>query len=105
MLSKTVELAVIDVSRYFKNKGTCPMPATNKTKTLTISLPPQLARETERTAREEQCTKSDLVRDALRFYLQERRWKKMQQETAVRAEALGIHTEDDVDKLVHELRS
>ena len=74
-------------------------------KTLTISLPPQLARETERTARGEQCTKSALVREALRFYLQERRWKKLQRETAVRAETLGIRTEEDIDQLVHDARN
>jgi metal-responsive CopG/Arc/MetJ family transcriptional regulator len=74
------------------------------TKTLTVSLPPQLARETERTAREERCTKSELVREALRFYLQERRWKKLQRETARRAETLGIRTEEDVDQLVHDAR-
>ena len=73
-------------------------------KTLTISLPPQLARETERTAREEQCTKSELVREALRFYLQERRWKRLQRETAVRAETLGLRTEEDIDQLVHDAR-
>jgi CopG family transcriptional regulator/antitoxin EndoAI len=74
-------------------------------KTLTISLPPQLARETARTAREEQCSKSEIVREALRVYLEERRWKKLQRETAARAQALGIHTEDDVDNLIHELRT
>lgn len=74
------------------------------TTTLTISLPSQLARETERIAREEQCSQSDLVREALRFYLQERRWQKLQRETAARAQALGIRTEDDVDDLVHTLR-
>lgn len=74
------------------------------TKTLTVSLPPQLARDTERTAREERCTKSDLVREALRFYLQERRWKKLQGAPAKRAEALGIRTEEDVDQLVHDIR-
>ena len=74
-------------------------------KTLTISLPPQLAREAERTAREEKCSKSELIREALRVYLEERQWKKLQRETAARAQALGIHTEDDVDNLVHELRT
>jgi len=74
-------------------------------KTLTISLSPQLARETERTAREKQCSKSEVVREALRIYLEERRWKKLQHETAARAQALGIHTEDDVDNLIHELRT
>lgn len=74
------------------------------TKTLTVSLSPQLARATERTAREQRCTKSELVREALRFYLQERRWKQLQRKTARQAEAFGIRTEDDVDRLVHDAR-
>jgi metal-responsive CopG/Arc/MetJ family transcriptional regulator len=75
------------------------------TKTWTVSLPPQLEREAERTAREEKRSKSDILREALRFYLEERRWRKLQQKTAVRAQALNIHTEDEVDEIVHDLRS
>ena len=74
------------------------------TKTWTISLPPKLVREAERTAKEENRTKSELVREALRFYLEERRWRKLQRATAIRAESLGIRTEEDIDRLVHEVR-
>ncbi len=74
------------------------------TKTWTISLPPNLVREAERTAREENRTKSELVREALRLYLDEQRWRKLQRKTALKAQALGIRTEEDVDRLVHEVR-
>lgn len=74
------------------------------TKTWTISLPPGLGREAERTAKEENRTKSELVREALRMYLEERRWRKLQQKTALQAQALGISTEEDVDRLVHAVR-
>jgi len=74
------------------------------TKTWTISLPPKLLREAERAAREEDRTKSELVREALRFYLEERRWRKLQRKTALQAEALGIRTDEDVDRVVHEVR-
>ena len=74
------------------------------TKTWTISLPPKLVREAERTAKEENRSKSELVREALRCYLEERRWRKLQRATAIRAESLGIRTEEDVDRLVHEVR-
>ena len=74
------------------------------TKTWTISLPPKLVKEAERTAREENRTRSELVREALRFYLEERRWRKLQRKTALRAKALGITTEEDVNRLVHEVR-
>lgn len=74
------------------------------TRTWTISLPPRLVREAERTAKEENRTKSELVREALRMYLEERRWRKLQQKTALRAQALGIRTEEQVDQLVHAVR-
>jgi metal-responsive CopG/Arc/MetJ family transcriptional regulator len=74
------------------------------TGTLTVSLPPKLLREAERAAREEKRTKSELVREALRFYIEERRWRKLQREVSVRAQALGITSEEDVDRLVHSAR-
>ncbi|GBD32940.1 MAG: hypothetical protein KatS3mg081_2916 [Gemmatimonadales bacterium] len=74
------------------------------TKTWTVSLPPKLVREAERVAKEENRTKSELVREAMRFYLEERRWRKLQRRTALQAQALGIRTEGDVDRLVHEVR-
>lgn len=74
------------------------------TKTWTISLPPKLVQEAERGAKEENRTKSELVREALRFYLEEQRWRKLQRKTALQAQALGIRTEEDVDRLVHAVR-
>ncbi len=70
------------------------------TQTWTVSLPPNLVREAERAAKEEDRTKSELVREALRMYIEERRWRRLQRETAARAQALGLHNEDDVARLV-----
>ncbi len=74
------------------------------TQTWTVSLPPRLIKEAERVAKEEDRTKSELVREALRMYIEERRWRKLQRETANKAQALGIKTEKDVDRLVHSVR-
>jgi CopG family transcriptional regulator / antitoxin EndoAI len=74
------------------------------TPTLTVSLSPDLLREAERTAREENRTKSELVREALRFYIEERRWRKIQREINARAQAIGITSEEDVDRLIHSMR-
>ncbi|MGB4782551.1 CopG family ribbon-helix-helix protein [Candidatus Methylomirabilis sp.] len=74
------------------------------TKTWTISLPPKLVREAERTAKEEHRTKSELVREALRLYLEDQQWRTLQRKTALQAQALGIRTEEDVDRLVHAIR-
>ena len=71
------------------------------TQTWTVSLPPNLLREAERAAREEDRTKSELVREALRMYIEERRWRKLQRETAARARVLGLRSEEDVARLIH----
>ncbi|MBI1956721.1 MAG: ribbon-helix-helix protein, CopG family [Acidobacteria bacterium] len=41
-------------------------------KTITISLPPEMARRVERTRKREQRTRSELVREALRTYFSTR---------------------------------
>ena len=74
------------------------------TQTWTVSLPPRLIKEAERVAKEEDRTRSELVREALRMYIEERRWRKLQRQTAIKAQALGIKTEEDVDRLVHSVR-
>ena len=45
-----------------------------KTKTITFSLPPKMAREVNDVMREEGRTMSELIREALRSYMQEREW-------------------------------
>ena len=69
-----------------------------------MCLRPKLLRETERTARKENRNKSELVREAFRFYIEERYWRKVQREIAARARALGISSEDDIDRLLHATR-
>ncbi len=71
---------------------------------LTVSLPPDLLREAEQVAREENRSKSELVRDALQLYIEERRWRKVQREISARAQAVGIRSENDVDTLIHSMR-
>ena len=50
------------------------MPATRKL--ITISLPPPLLKKAEQLAQEENRTKSELVREALRFYVETRDVRK-----------------------------
>jgi metal-responsive CopG/Arc/MetJ family transcriptional regulator len=45
-------------------------------KVITISLPPPLLKQAEAVAREENRTKSELVREALRFYVETREMRK-----------------------------
>ena len=45
-----------------------------KTKTLTFSLPPEMAEQVQQVMREEGRTMSELIREALRNYIEEREW-------------------------------
>jgi metal-responsive CopG/Arc/MetJ family transcriptional regulator len=77
------------------------------TKTLTVSLPPQLYDEVERIAEQEQKTKSELFRDMLLIYkdfLDDRRWRRLRRTGTESAKKLGVKTEADIERLVHEAR-
>ena len=73
------------------------------TRILSLSLPPDLFREAERIAKQEGRTKSELFREALRRYVEERRWRALQRYGASRARRLGV-TEADVERVVREFR-
>jgi len=70
------------------------------TKPITISLPLELLQQTQRLAREESRTRTDLIRDALRQYLATRRWQRLRQWGAETAERLGLKTEADLRRLL-----
>lgn len=74
------------------------------TRVLSLSLPPDLFRAAERAAKKEGRTRSELFREALRRYLQEREWRELRRYGAIRAQRLGIR-EADVDRLIHEHRA
>ena len=73
------------------------------TRILSLSLPPELVREAERIAKQEGRTKSELFREALRRYIEERRWRGLQRYGAGRARKVGL-TEGDVERAVREFR-
>jgi len=70
---------------------------------LSLSLPPELVREAERVAKQEGRTKSELFREALRRYIDERRWRELQRYGASRARRRGM-TEAGVEQAVQEFR-
>lgn len=77
------------------------------TKTLTVSLPPQLFEEIEKLANEEQKTKSELFREMVRIYedyLNEKRWRRLRQYGKETAKRLNITSEEDIERIVHEAR-
>lgn len=77
------------------------------TRVLSISVPERLARELERMAEEEGVSRSELVRLMARAYKRERseeEFLRLQRELGRKARALGVGTEEEVDRLVFEDR-
>ena len=59
------------------------------TATITFSLPPEMAQELRRVAKEEDRTVSELLREAIRLYMEEREWRikeRMQRRRSRQAE-------------------
>lgn len=80
--------------------------STNQRKILNISLPSRLYFEVEKLARKEAKTKSELARDLFRQRLQEEKeWAEIRRWGAKTAKRLGIKNEDDVERIVDEIRS
>lgn len=73
------------------------------TKTLSITIPPEMLSRAEALAKKENRTMSELVREALRCYERQRWWEEANAYGRARAEMLGIRQED-VDRLIHEYR-
>lgn len=91
--------------RHSKTHGALKM--SRSTKTLTVSLPPQIFEEVEKLAAQEKKTKSELFRDMVRVYedhLDENRWRRLKRLGRETAKKLNITSEEDIEKLVHEAR-
>ncbi|OGD20271.1 MAG: hypothetical protein A2W03_04370 [Candidatus Aminicenantes bacterium RBG_16_63_16] len=77
------------------------------TKTLTVSLPPDIFEEIANLARLERKTKSELFRDMVRVYedqLDEARWKKLRQLGKATAKKYSLTSPRDIERLIHEAR-
>jgi CopG family transcriptional regulator/antitoxin EndoAI len=68
-----------------------------------LSLPSDIVREAERLARQEGRTKTEVLREALRRYATEKRWRRLQRYGAGRARKAGM-TNTDVGRAVREFR-
>ena len=78
------------------------------TRTLSITLPPDMLERAQSIAKRESRTMSELIREALRYY--ERRtserenwWEDVNAYGRAMAERQGIR-EEDVDRVIHEAR-
>ncbi|MEQ1706571.1 MAG: ribbon-helix-helix protein, CopG family [Rickettsiales bacterium] len=73
------------------------------TKTLSITLPPEMLARAIEIAQREHRTMSELVREALREYERKNWWAEMNAYGRTKADKLGLD-EDDVDTIVKEVR-
>jgi predicted transcriptional regulator len=78
---------------------------TRTSQTFTVSLPRDLAEEVDRVARAENRTRSELVREAFRQYVQRRRrWAAIFKYGEEAGERAGVRSEEDVARIVSEWR-
>ncbi len=70
----------------------------------TISLPPILSSQALKLAKEESRTRSELVREALRYYLEERTMTRFRSKLNKTLSKMNINNENDVEQLIDEGR-
>ncbi|MEW6659992.1 MAG: ribbon-helix-helix protein, CopG family [Thermodesulfobacteriota bacterium] len=73
-------------------------------KLVTISLLPELLEEVERLAKEEKRTRSEFFREAVRRYIEDKKWERIYRYGRLKAQGQGL-TEADVERLVDEYRA
>ncbi len=69
------------------------------TKTVTVSLPPEMVDKIEELMKEEGRTRSELLREALRRYAEEQEWKKIYRYAELKAREKGL-TEDQIEDMI-----
>jgi CopG family transcriptional regulator/antitoxin EndoAI len=75
-------------------------------KVLTVSLPPEMLDKAEKIAKEESRTRSELFREALRQYINNReRWQEIRGWGDEIAKEYGVTSEEDVERIIDEIRS
>jgi CopG family transcriptional regulator / antitoxin EndoAI len=74
------------------------------TKLISVSIFPELLEEANKVAREENRTRSELIREALRRYIADREYRRLQRYCIEKAKSLGL-MEEDVERLVEEHRA
>jgi metal-responsive CopG/Arc/MetJ family transcriptional regulator len=64
--------------------------------TITISLTEEIREELDNVARQEGVSRSDLIRESLRDFLFVRNFRRLRSRLLRKAQAKGIHTDQDV---------
>ena len=73
-------------------------------KLVTISLLPELLEEAEKLAKAEKRTRSEFFREAIRRYIEEKKWERIYRYGRMKAQEQGL-AEADVERLVDAYRA
>jgi metal-responsive CopG/Arc/MetJ family transcriptional regulator len=73
-------------------------------KTLSITLPLAVITQTQKAAKRENRTQSELIRDALRRYFLDQEWSEINADGKAKAKQLGIKA-TDVNRIIKEYRT
>jgi len=71
-----------------------------KSRILNISMPPEMYESVETVAREENRTKSELMREAFRHYQFARRWRIIRRWGEETANQLNIQTDEELEQFL-----
>jgi len=73
--------------------------------TVTFSLPSTMIREIDLLAKQGRTTRDEILRSALdQYFRSQEAWKEIFERGEEWAKELGIRSEEDVDRLIHEFR-
>lgn len=76
-----------------------------QTQTFNISLPEELVKKVDKQAKKEYRSRSELIRESLRMYLQRmENWEKIFAAGKKAGKKAGIKSEEDVNRIVYEYR-
>ena len=76
-----------------------------QTQTLNIALPKDLVKKVDEVAKKEYRNRSELIRQALRVYLEDKNeWKQIFKAGKKAMKDMGIKSEEEVDRIVYEYR-
>ncbi len=76
-----------------------------QTQTLNIALPQRLVNKIDEQAKKEYKNRSELIREALRNYLEDKNdWEQIFASGEKAMKEMGITSEEEVDKIVYEYR-
>lgn len=71
--------------------------------TLSLSLPPKMSKEADMVARRENRTRSELFREALRYYIAKKRWEQVRGWGSASVKNTGAK-ENDIPEIIDSIR-